>query len=94
MSVSPQLTRPGIEPGAVLAAVKHASRRLRRWPAAILDRACARRLAVIRPGRKNAAQPNRKTSVIKHERSFLPTPSSEEADFACADAGQFDSTWM
>ena len=29
--------------------------------------------------RKNAAQPNRKTSVIKHERSFLPTPNSEEA---------------
>ena len=46
---------------------------------AILDRACARRLAVIRPGRKNAAQPNRKTSVAKHERSFLPTPNSEEA---------------
>jgi hypothetical protein len=46
---------------------------------AILDRACARRLAVIRPGRKNAAQPNRKTSVAKHERSLLPTPNSEEA---------------
>ena len=46
---------------------------------AILDRACARRLAVIRPGRKNAVQPNRKTSVAKHERSLLPTPNSEEA---------------
>jgi hypothetical protein len=29
--------------------------------------------------RKNAAQPNRKTSVVKHERSCLPTPNSEEA---------------
>ena len=48
---------------------------------AILDRACARRLAVIRPGRKNAVQPNRKTSVAKHERSLLPTPNSEEALF-------------
>jgi hypothetical protein len=27
MSLSPQLTRPGIEPGAVLAAVKDAARR-------------------------------------------------------------------
>lgn len=33
-----------IELGAVLAAVEDASRRLRRSPAAILDRRCARRL--------------------------------------------------
>jgi transposase InsO family protein len=32
----------GRQPAAVLAAVKHASRRLRRSPAAILDRRCAR----------------------------------------------------
>jgi hypothetical protein len=32
------------QPAAVLAAVKHASRRLRRSPAAILDRRCARPL--------------------------------------------------
>jgi hypothetical protein len=32
-----------IEAGGVLAAVKPAARRLRRWPAAMLDRGCARR---------------------------------------------------
>jgi len=31
------------KPGAVLSTVKAATRRLRRWPAASLDRACARR---------------------------------------------------
>jgi IstB-like ATP binding protein len=36
--------------GAVLAAIKHATRRLRRWPSAMLDRDCARRLASTRPG--------------------------------------------
>jgi hypothetical protein len=30
--------------------------------AAILDRRCARRMTVLRPGRRNAAQPNRETS--------------------------------
>src|SRR5579871_2115491 len=35
---------------AVLGAVKAASRRLRRWPAASLDRTCARR-AMLNPGR-------------------------------------------
>jgi hypothetical protein len=66
MSLSPQLTRS--EPAAVLAAVKDAARRTQ-----------TRRLGVIRPGRKNAAQPNRKTSVDKQERSLPPTPNSEEA---------------
>jgi hypothetical protein len=41
------------ERGVVLAAVKHASRRLRRWPAAMLDRSCARHLSGTRPGRRN-----------------------------------------
>ena len=50
------------------------------WPAAILDRGCARRLGVVRPGRRNGPfQPNRKTSVHKQERSLPPTPDSEEA---------------
>jgi hypothetical protein len=31
--------------------------------------------------RRNAAQPNRKTSVGKQERSLPPTPNSEEAIF-------------
>jgi hypothetical protein len=41
------------EPGVVLAAVKHASRRLRRWPAAMLDRSCARHRRTIRSGQRN-----------------------------------------
>jgi hypothetical protein len=46
----------------VLATVKHATRRLRRWPAAMLDRDCARRLCNLRPGRRNGPlQPNKET---------------------------------
>jgi len=44
--------------GAVRAAVKDASRRLRRWPlksAAILDRGTHRAMGKIRPGRENGA---------------------------------------
>jgi DNA replication protein DnaC len=51
-----------VQRGIVLAAVKHAVRRLRRWPAAMLDRDCARRLGNIRPGRRNGpCQPNKET---------------------------------
>jgi hypothetical protein len=46
--ITPALT----EPGAVLAAVKHATRRLRRWPAAMLERDCARRLCNLRPDKE------------------------------------------
>ena len=42
--------------GAVLVAVNTASRRLWRWPAASVDRHCARRLSERRPGRRNAVQ--------------------------------------
>jgi hypothetical protein len=43
-----------MKPCAVLAPLKDASRRASaRWPAAILDRGCARRLGVVRPGRRN-----------------------------------------
>jgi hypothetical protein len=53
---------PGLDqPAAVLACVKTASRRLRRWPAASLDPGCARRPRDRRPGRRNAARPNRET---------------------------------
>jgi hypothetical protein len=60
-------TRPaGPEAGIVLAAVKDASRRLRRWPRmpeAILDRGCARCLEAVRPGRENGvpAEPENAT---------------------------------
>ena len=39
----------------MLAAVKDAARRLRRWPAAILDRGLRATPRCIRPGRENAA---------------------------------------
>src|SRR5271169_1599602 len=36
-----------------------------RWPSAILDRRCARRLGVVRPGRRNGPfQPNQETSQV------------------------------
>src|SRR5215469_5533317 len=41
------------EPGAVLAAVQTAARRLRRWPVASLDCGCARRHPEPRSGRRN-----------------------------------------
>jgi hypothetical protein len=52
--------------GAVLATVKDATRRLRRWPAAILDHGSARRLGERRPGRRNGlVQPNKETGAWK-----------------------------
>jgi hypothetical protein len=53
------------EPDAVLAAVKTATRRLRRWPSASLDRGCARRSSRRqspprrRPGRDRETLPGR-----------------------------------
>src|SRR5271167_2120226 len=36
-----------------------------RWPSAILDRGCARRLGMVRPGRRNGPfQPNQETSQV------------------------------
>jgi hypothetical protein len=32
-----------------------------RWPAALLDRGCAQRLRIVRPGRRNGCQPNQET---------------------------------
>ena len=46
---------------AVLACIKAAARRLRRWPSASLDPGCARRLGKGWPGRRNGARPNRET---------------------------------
>ena len=41
-----------VQPSTVLAAVQTAARRLRRWPAASLDRGCARRSAGGQVGTK------------------------------------------
>jgi len=48
----PQPIAPTRNAGAVLAAVKAAARRLRRWPTASLDRGCARRSGQITVGTK------------------------------------------
>ena len=55
------MSGPASKDGAVLAAVNTAARRVPRWPAASVDRPCARRLTEVRPGRRNAVQPNRET---------------------------------
>ena len=65
------MSGPGLpKDGAVLAAVNIASRRLWRWPPANVDRRCARRLMEIRPGRRNAVQPNKETSLQPWLRHF------------------------
>jgi hypothetical protein len=71
----PRHERPGfINDGSALAAVNTASRRLWRWPAASVDRHCARRFWEGRPGRRNAVQPNKETlrSQMRHERRNTP----------------------
>jgi len=54
-------SRP-IKPRTGLAAVKAATRRLRRWPAASLDRGCARRSAEPEVGTKKRSRSNKETS--------------------------------
>ena len=49
------------QPGVVLPALKTAARRLRRWPAASLDRGCARRRSEFRSGRRNGSRSNKET---------------------------------
>ena len=67
----------------MLAAVKHAARRLRRWPAAMLDRVCARRLGDLRPGRRNGScQPNKETWLAVGNRN-------DGGQFLMSSGGQF-----
>jgi hypothetical protein len=57
-------TWPSMAPSG--ATLKDATRRLRRWPAAILDRGSARRPGECRPGRRNdLVQPNKETGERK-----------------------------
>jgi hypothetical protein len=60
-------TRPDpLNPRAVLATVKVASRRLWRWPSANLDRVCARRGPELRSGRRNGLlRSNKETELRK-----------------------------
>ena len=73
-----QASRPNVpttlERDTVLAAVKDASRRLRRWPAAILDRGCARRhSATAGRDEETALQSNQETDQERLRR--LPSHS-------------------
>src|SRR5271165_6574435 len=82
-------TRPVLlEPGAVLAAVKDAARRTsERWPAAILDRGCARPPAGRQAGTKKRPPVSRtkkhdevgNTGLPSKGVSLLPMINSEEA---------------
>ena len=54
---------PTDQPSAGLAAVKAASRRLRRWPAASLDRGCARRSQRLAVGTKKTPRSNQETET-------------------------------
>src|SRR5208283_5052860 len=82
-------TRPVLlEPGAVLAAVKDAARRTsERWPAAILDRCCARPPAGRQAGTKKRPPVSRtkkhdevgNTGLPSKGVSLLPMINSEEA---------------
>ena len=68
------LLRPHLpEDRAVLDAVKAASRRLRRWPAANLDRACARRSANCRSGRRDGPSRSNKGMMVKAPRPSCRT---------------------
>src|ERR1700678_1202578 len=77
-----------LEPGAVLAAVNDAARRASaRWPAAILDRCCARRPAGRQAGTKKPPPVSRtkkhdevdSTGLPSKAVSLLPMMNSEEA---------------
>jgi hypothetical protein len=78
-----------LEPGAVLAAVNDAARRASaRWPAAILDRCCARRPAGRQAGTKKPPPVSRtkkhhevdSTGLPSKAVSLLPMMNSEEAN--------------
>src|ERR1700678_1719336 len=84
-----------LEPGAVLAAVNDAARRASaRWPAAILDRCCARRPAGRQAGTKKPPPVSRtkkhdevdSTRLPNEGVSLLPMMNSEEAKIGINDA--------
>ena len=52
-----------VEVGTVLATVNDALRRRRRWPAAIIDRGCARCDVELRWARRNGSQSNKETDA-------------------------------
>jgi len=69
----PPDTQP-VQPSTVLTAVQTAARRLRRWPAASLDRGCARRSAGGPVGTKGSV-----CSIEQRDASFDPGSASPPA---------------
>lgn len=68
--------------GAVLATVKDAARRLRRWPAAILDRRCARRRPAIL-GRDGTAALSRTEKLLQRGFGSLRMRGTEAGSHVC-----------
>ena len=62
------------ESGTVLVTLKHAARRLRRWPAAMLDRACARRRDDLQAG----TEKRRSDRTEKHAHRAARTAEQDE----------------
>jgi hypothetical protein len=66
---------------AVLAAVQTASRRLRRWPLARLDRRSARRGEIMQArAEKRHPQPNRETSNLRGIKKLMPKERAGRQD--------------
>jgi hypothetical protein len=57
----------------MLGTIKDAARRLRRWPAAILDGACAWRSASSQVGTKECQPRSNKGMALKEEITSVPT---------------------
>ena len=71
-----------VQPSTVLAAVQTAARRLQRWPAASLDRGCARRSAEGQVGTKGWLCPIEQRDVSFDLRSASPPPMTDLLNFA------------
>ena len=70
-----------VQPSTVLAAVQTAARRLRRWPAASLDRGCARRSANRQVGAKGWVCPIEQRDANFDLSSAGPPPMTDLLNF-------------
>jgi len=84
-----------VQPSTVLAAVQTAARRLQRWPAASLDRGCARRSAGGQVGTKGWVCPIEQRDGSLDLRSASPPPMTDLLNFAhtTRDAAMLISWW-
>ena len=79
--IAPPDPRP-VQPSTVLAAVQTAARRLRRWPAASLDRGCARRSTGGQVGTKGWVCPIEQRDASFNLSSASPPPMTDLLNFA------------